>query len=463
MSRGVKTFQGVDVKDEGTVQAVFSRFNVRDHDGDVTLPGAFTEGAPVRISAFGHASWGPSRRASSVPMLPVGKGVIRTTDTEAVLHGQFFLNTQAGRDTFEVVKQMGDLQEWSYGYDIPAGGAEHGEFEGQKARFLKRLEVPEVSPVLLGAGIGTRTIAVKARDGKLLDSELEEALSDAGRQRYGTATTYTYVVDHDPDERYVIYCVSPQNLDERYVQVGYTLNGDGTVTLDGADQDVEPETSYQPVTGKLLKQAIPFKSTATSDAAWDGPAMKARLKNDGSTAYYRAAFAWVDPEGDPETKAAYKFIHHMIDGDGNVGAASVTACVTGIGVLNGGRTGTTIPDSDRKGVYNHLAGHLKDAGVEPPELKTKALSFPDEFAHALGSVQALVYRAQDLGSLRAEKQQKEGRVLSGANRERLTALLASLGETSKELEQLLAESDPTKHATDLLVELARAELLCAAI
>jgi hypothetical protein len=50
------------------------------------------------------------------------------------------------------------------------------------------------------------------------------------------------------------------------------------------------------------------------------------------------------------------------------------ACSTGIGVLNGARTGTTIPDADRKGVWAHLAAHLEDAGVKPadiPELKNR--------------------------------------------------------------------------------------------
>jgi hypothetical protein len=49
----------VRVKDaaQGLVEAVFSTFNVIDSDGDVTLPGAFEEGAPARVSAYGHTSW----------------------------------------------------------------------------------------------------------------------------------------------------------------------------------------------------------------------------------------------------------------------------------------------------------------------------------------------------------------------------------------------------------------------
>ena len=83
--------------------------------------------------------------------------------------------------------------------------------------------------------------------------------------------------------------------------------------------------------------AIPPHKTATTDSSWDGPAAKANLKNDADEAYYRKAFAWQDSDGDPKTKAAYKFIHHMVASGGEVGAANETACSTGIGVLNGGR------------------------------------------------------------------------------------------------------------------------------
>ena len=120
--------------------------------------------------------------------------------------------------------------------------------------------------------------------------------------------------------------------------------------------------------------AIAVHHTKVVDKPWDGPANRARLRNDGDAAYYSKAHAWVDPNADENTKSAYKFIHHMVDGDGNIGAANVKACITGIGVLNGGRGGASIPAADREGVYRHLAAHLRDAGIEPPELK----AMPDQ-------------------------------------------------------------------------------------
>lgn len=168
-----KTLTGTEVKadsDSGEVVAVFSTFNVIDHDGDVTLPGAFDDGAPVRISAYNHASWGPA--------LPVGRGKIRVEDDRALMEGKFFLNTTHGRDTFETVKQMADLGEWSYGFDIVQ--AHDGEQEGRPVQYLEKLKVHEVSPVLLGAGIGTATLSAKSLD-DMTDEECIDQLLKSWR------------------------------------------------------------------------------------------------------------------------------------------------------------------------------------------------------------------------------------------------------------------------------------------
>jgi hypothetical protein len=109
-------------------------------------------------------------------------------------------------------------------------------------------------------------------------------------------------------------------------------------------------------------------STDTSERSWSGPKAETKL-GDAGKAELRKAYGWVDPDGDPSTKTAYKFIHHEVSKDGKPGPANVRAAISGIAVLNGGRGGADIPESDRKGVYNHLAKHLKDAGKDPPPLK----------------------------------------------------------------------------------------------
>jgi len=41
--------------------------------------------------------------------------------------------------------------------------ADRGTFDGQHVRFLKRLDVHEACPVMLGAGVDTMTEAIKGR------------------------------------------------------------------------------------------------------------------------------------------------------------------------------------------------------------------------------------------------------------------------------------------------------------
>lgn len=149
-----KQLSHVEIKseDRGEFAAVFSTFNVVDSDGDITLPGAFEDGAEALVSSYGHTSWQGA--------LPVGKGRIRQTKSEAIFDGQFFMDTTHGRDTFAVVKALGGSQQWSYGFDVL--DSEPGKHDGRQVKLLKRLKVHEVSPVLIGAGVNTRTLAVKA-------------------------------------------------------------------------------------------------------------------------------------------------------------------------------------------------------------------------------------------------------------------------------------------------------------
>lgn len=161
----------VEVKDadKGTVAVVFATLGVKDLDGDVTVKGAFEDGAPVVISAYGHKSWDGK--------LPVGTGEIREVKNEAVMDGQFLLDTAAGADTFITVKALAEkgLGEWSYGYD--AVKYSFGEHEGERVRFLEQQKVHEVSPVLLGAGINTRTLAAKSA-GDVRFAEHVKAVTD---------------------------------------------------------------------------------------------------------------------------------------------------------------------------------------------------------------------------------------------------------------------------------------------
>lgn len=159
-----KSFKGFEVKDaeKGIVEAIFSTFGVVDHDGDVVMPGAFEDGKSVTIGAYNHGSVRGS-------MWPVGKGTISTTKKDARVTAQFFMDTTPGKDAFNAVKGMGEIQEWSYAFDVlEEAKPDREEFPGA-FRILKKLDPFEISPVIRGASIGTRTLAAKD-----LDSFIEE-------------------------------------------------------------------------------------------------------------------------------------------------------------------------------------------------------------------------------------------------------------------------------------------------
>lgn len=228
-----KSLTDVTIKnaDLGEIEAVFSRFGVIDRDGDVTLKGAFTEGQPVVISAYGHKSWNGE--------LPIGKGTIHELDDVAVLKGQFFLNTTHGRDAWETVKALSEagLQEWSYSlHDVVA---KSGVVDGRKVRILEKVAlVKEVSPVLLGAGIDTGTVATKQ-----LASQSRQGITAAARERWGNDDTWVYVDDFDPDDMFAIVEVDTDDSITLY-QVSYTAAADGTVTLADDATEVVRTVAY---------------------------------------------------------------------------------------------------------------------------------------------------------------------------------------------------------------------------
>ncbi|MFH0882320.1 MAG: HK97 family phage prohead protease [bacterium] len=140
-----KAFEG-----EGRGLAIFATMNVIDRDKDVTIPGAFGE-QTVKLA-----------QAHQWQLPNVGMAKIREQGNDALASFQFYLDMAAGREWFSALKNNFDNgvpQEWSYGFNIEDSGA--GEFDGQSVRFLKKLKMHEISPVMVGAGIDTRTLDIK--------------------------------------------------------------------------------------------------------------------------------------------------------------------------------------------------------------------------------------------------------------------------------------------------------------
>jgi HK97 family phage prohead protease len=124
----------------------------------------------------------------------------------------------------------------------------------------------------------------------------------------------------------------------------------------------------------LLRSAIAVHHTPTTDATWDVNENVSRCPSDAD--HLGELFAWRDTKGDPDLKGSYKFAHHMVDADGNVGDANAGACSTSIGYLNrdpGSSGYPDIPAADRQGVWNHVAAHLRDANKDDPKYEPPGL------------------------------------------------------------------------------------------
>jgi hypothetical protein len=154
---GFKTFT-LELKEDGEdgeFVAKIATLEVIDRDRDVTLPGAFPEGKTIHVSSFNHSSW-------NAP-LPVGVATIHEEGKSIFASGRFNLATEAGREhhsTLKFAKEHGVSTEWSYGYQPTEFS--FGLWENQQVRFLEKVDVFEISPVMKGAGIDTQTLLVKS-------------------------------------------------------------------------------------------------------------------------------------------------------------------------------------------------------------------------------------------------------------------------------------------------------------
>ena len=179
----VKAFGHIDIKDEakGEVEAVIATLNVVDREGDVILPDAIKSGSRVIMSSYGHNTVGSLFGDGG--SMPAGKGKIVVDENKALFRGNVFMDMQIGRDTLSMLKHMGSDQEWSFGFRVIGSEVPDEAWRKRGAeRILTKLDCFEVSPVLIGAGVGTRTVLAKeAQDAA--DAAQKKANEDAAAQK----------------------------------------------------------------------------------------------------------------------------------------------------------------------------------------------------------------------------------------------------------------------------------------
>ena len=148
----------IELKEDGDkryIEAVFSLFDTIDSDNDVTKANALRSGyTGNKVPLVWNHDW------SKV----IGRGIIETDNQKAVFKG-YFLNTEAGKEAYNTVKEMQDMQQFSYGFQVmKSSKGKHIDSKGEEVpvRVLEDVKVWEVSPVLVGAQQNSFVQALKS-------------------------------------------------------------------------------------------------------------------------------------------------------------------------------------------------------------------------------------------------------------------------------------------------------------
>ena len=176
----------IELKEDGDtryIEAVFSLFDTIDSDNDVTKANSLRSGyTGNKVPLVWNHDW------SKV----IGRGIIETDNQKAVFKG-YFLNTEAGKEAYETVKAMQDMQQFSYGFQVmKSTKGTHIDSKGEEVpvRMLEDVKVWEVSPVLVGAQQNSFVQALKSglQTYDDVDTEFEEVKQEDEESKYGKCT-----------------------------------------------------------------------------------------------------------------------------------------------------------------------------------------------------------------------------------------------------------------------------------
>lgn len=156
----------IDPAGEGTFEAAFANLNAVDRDGDGYDPGAIGE-QRVMVSQWNHGSWN-----GGADSLPIGVGKTYESSGWGMIAGEFDMGDPDAVKTYRKLKYLKDKGfpvEWSFA--LPEADWRMEERDGDRIRIYTRILIPEVSPVLMGAGIDTHLTSIKSREGKDVDTQ----------------------------------------------------------------------------------------------------------------------------------------------------------------------------------------------------------------------------------------------------------------------------------------------------
>jgi hypothetical protein len=413
---------GIKQVGEGKVMATLAKLGVRDRDGDVLRKGLVNGHQIVAIKPqhkWDHVNLGVA-------------DVYEQGDTmEAAM--EFNMAIPSAKDWWEAIRfshEKNHRTQYSFGFEVSE--FDHGPHtDGKAARFLKRIEIAECSPVLIGASVGSQTLMVKAYDDLEPPEEMAGSVDDlkaAGvrvqslifpKAKWESAEAvrswlsshdYSTSLDttgsswrarqEDPGKfaRLRSFCINPSREASsencRVMAVGGPMKESRSMDLD------------QPVVEiPAGRWAVGVHHTETDLQAWDTSIQVHRIHKTGAPGYFRQIFAAQNPHADLTVKQSFAFPHHAIGPDGEPGAASVRACAEGLHVLERWGSGM-VPAEDLQGIYAHLAAHLKDAQREPPELRAMGdARYPldDQIELVLWRLEDVLHQIDHVRDMRSRK------------------------------------------------------------
>ncbi|MGH9380861.1 MAG: HK97 family phage prohead protease [Thermoanaerobaculia bacterium] len=166
-----KRLAGGAVKQQGCeFEAVIATIGVVDSDGDVIEPGAFAGAGAVPV-LWGHDSG----------VIPIGKVRIEERGDLVVAVGSL-IDDEACSWLRHDLATPPAAQQWSWGF-FPAKFS-LGDLDGQQVRFLEEVDLIEVSGVVRGASVGTRTLSAKGGCSEGRRGVTDRDLAEMGWARY---------------------------------------------------------------------------------------------------------------------------------------------------------------------------------------------------------------------------------------------------------------------------------------
>ncbi len=324
-----------DIEESGLFKGYASTFGGKpDAHGDIVLPGAFTK----TLAKGGRNGTGIAMLWQHRTDEPIGTWPELVEDKRGLkVTGQLIREIPTGDKAYHLLKQ-GAVKHLSMGYDTIIDEMDMKK----KIRYLKEVDLWEISPVVFPANLKAKVVTVKDIKELIQQAKTERELEKALRESDLFSKT---------DAQHVISLLKARLRDSG------TMDEAGLSIILGSLKEVNLDIG-QPVIEK--KGVIPFKSysKAPEGEKWDaGVQVKAASVRD-----MKAMCTWFN-DANPDIKGSYKLPHHRQKGYVTVwrGVANAMARLL--------QPTTKIPAADKKGCHSHLAKHYREFDKPVPAFK----------------------------------------------------------------------------------------------